>query len=443
MSQQIKRASEVLQAIKRAEPQPAAPGSTLKNVGAVGAGGLLGAGINHLFGKLLYPDDHATQTYAAALGTVGGMGVGALARAQGVMKALPAGAGALVVEGLVGPHTAQARAATQASKAETAAALENAAASKAQAAAVGKLNAGEQLKTLWNDNPSVRGATAGLGVAGLGGLATGLSRAKTDEEIRQNASRAAMVRDDILKWLGPSLIGGAVIGGVAGDKKTANDPAVTGVMSPPASGGHYGGRYLPAAGTIGGGIAGGLFNHFLMAPLMGYPDGGKADVITTALGTGFGGVAGNRAAHGIRSARGVLPAVEGLLTNDPMKHKDLMVSGLAAEGIPLGIHTISKVQDVANRASGAMEGFGRPDEAVLGPVGATTAGALGGALLAGAAGAITGTMRAPTKREKSEQATRAKMIASDITTYLLPGLLLGGGAGYGLNRLDQATTAKK
>lgn len=57
-----------------------------------------------------------------------------------------------------------------------------------------------------------RGAVAGAGVAGLGALITGLSRAKSDDEIRKDKSRTGMVSSDFLKYLLPALVGGGVVG---------------------------------------------------------------------------------------------------------------------------------------------------------------------------------------------------------------------------------------
>lgn len=61
-----------------------------------------------------------------------------------------------------------------------------------------------------------RGAVAGAGVAGLGALITGLSRAKTDDEIRKGRGRAGMVTADFLKYLIPAMAGGGVLGSTSG-----------------------------------------------------------------------------------------------------------------------------------------------------------------------------------------------------------------------------------
>ena len=51
-------------------------------------------------------------------------------------------------------------------------------------------------------------------LAGLGGLATGLTRARTDDEIRKDKSRIDMVKSDILKYVVPLAVGGGVVGSV-------------------------------------------------------------------------------------------------------------------------------------------------------------------------------------------------------------------------------------
>ena len=70
------------------------------------------------------------------------------------------------------------------------------------------------LQTLAKSNVG-KGMGAGVGIAGLGALLTGLLRAKTDEEIRKNKSRAGMVGSDFLKYVVPAAAGGGVIGSMA------------------------------------------------------------------------------------------------------------------------------------------------------------------------------------------------------------------------------------
>lgn len=60
-----------------------------------------------------------------------------------------------------------------------------------------------------------RGAAAGAGVAGVASILSGLTRAKTEEEIGKDKSRAGMVGADFLKYLLPSMIGGGVVGSLA------------------------------------------------------------------------------------------------------------------------------------------------------------------------------------------------------------------------------------
>lgn len=61
-----------------------------------------------------------------------------------------------------------------------------------------------------------RGAIAGAGIAGMGALVSGLMRAKTEDEIRKNRSRAGMVGSDFLKYVIPAMVGGGVVGSMGG-----------------------------------------------------------------------------------------------------------------------------------------------------------------------------------------------------------------------------------
>lgn len=63
-----------------------------------------------------------------------------------------------------------------------------------------------------------KGAVAGAGVAGMGALVSGLMRAKTEDEIRKNRSRAGMVGSDFLKYVIPAMVGGGVVGSMGGAK---------------------------------------------------------------------------------------------------------------------------------------------------------------------------------------------------------------------------------
>lgn len=62
-----------------------------------------------------------------------------------------------------------------------------------------------------------KGLAGGAAVAGLGGMATGLLRRRTDEEEMKQKSRAGMVTADTLKYLVPALAAGGVIGSLHGD----------------------------------------------------------------------------------------------------------------------------------------------------------------------------------------------------------------------------------
>lgn len=83
---------------------------------------------------------------------------------------------------------------------------------------VAKGNLGQVLKDTLS-SPAALGTYAGLGVAGLGGLATGLSRAKTDEEIQKGTSRGRMVAKDFLRYAIPLGIGGGVLGSMKSPAK--------------------------------------------------------------------------------------------------------------------------------------------------------------------------------------------------------------------------------
>ncbi len=57
-----------------------------------------------------------------------------------------------------------------------------------------------------------KGALAGTALAGLAGMSTGLTRARTDDEIRKDKSRMEMIKSDIMKYVVPAAIGGGVVG---------------------------------------------------------------------------------------------------------------------------------------------------------------------------------------------------------------------------------------
>ena len=61
-------------------------------------------------------------------------------------------------------------------------------------------------------SPSMRGAGAGAGLAGLGALVTGLSRRQTEDETLNRKTRSGMVGSDFMKYLVPAAIAGGVLG---------------------------------------------------------------------------------------------------------------------------------------------------------------------------------------------------------------------------------------
>jgi hypothetical protein len=61
-------------------------------------------------------------------------------------------------------------------------------------------------------SPIGQGAGIGAGVAGLGALATGLLRRKSEDEMNKRKTRAQMVTKDFLKYVIPAMLAGGVIG---------------------------------------------------------------------------------------------------------------------------------------------------------------------------------------------------------------------------------------
>lgn len=59
------------------------------------------------------------------------------------------------------------------------------------------------------------GATAGAALAGLGGMATGLTRKRTEDELKNRRSRARMIASDFAKYLMPLMVAGGVTGHMA------------------------------------------------------------------------------------------------------------------------------------------------------------------------------------------------------------------------------------
>jgi len=64
---------------------------------------------------------------------------------------------------------------------------------------------------------TARGMGAGAGIAGLAALGTGLTRPRTDSEIREHRSRMGMVGRDMLKYVIPALAAGGALGSLASE----------------------------------------------------------------------------------------------------------------------------------------------------------------------------------------------------------------------------------
>ena len=61
-------------------------------------------------------------------------------------------------------------------------------------------------------SPSMHGAGAGVGLAGLGALVSGLSRRQTEEEALKRKNRGSMVGSDFLRYALPAAVAGGVLG---------------------------------------------------------------------------------------------------------------------------------------------------------------------------------------------------------------------------------------
>jgi len=120
-------------------------------------------------------------------------------------------------------RSADASAATSKSQLAQASAVgEQAKALKEQVAAtkdVAKSSLGHVLKTTLK-SPAAMGTYAGLGAAGLGGLATGLTRAKTDEEIAKGTGRGKMIVKDFIQYALPLGLAGGVLGSLGSPSTT-------------------------------------------------------------------------------------------------------------------------------------------------------------------------------------------------------------------------------
>ena len=62
------------------------------------------------------------------------------------------------------------------------------------------------------NSPAGRGAGAGVGLAGLAALVTGMSRGRSEKEIGRDTSRPGMVAKDFSKFVLPAALAGSVIG---------------------------------------------------------------------------------------------------------------------------------------------------------------------------------------------------------------------------------------
>ena len=62
------------------------------------------------------------------------------------------------------------------------------------------------------ESPAMRGAGAGLGIAGLGSLVSGLTRRQTEQEMLDKRPRSSMIGSDFLKYMVPAAIAGGVMG---------------------------------------------------------------------------------------------------------------------------------------------------------------------------------------------------------------------------------------
>jgi len=72
--------------------------------------------------------------------------------------------------------------------------------------------------------PIARGVGGGIGVAGAGGLLTGLLRRQSEDEERKGTSRPVMIAKDTLKYLIPAMVAGGVIGSMK--QKSQSTPPI-------------------------------------------------------------------------------------------------------------------------------------------------------------------------------------------------------------------------
>lgn len=124
---------------------------------------------------------------------------------------LIAGLAATIVSGEIVPTAVK----TMNNSAKASQQVANATSEMARATAEsGKRNLGGVLSD-FAQSGTAKGLGVGAGLAGLGAIGTGLSRAKNDDEIKGNHSRMRMIGGDFLKFLLPALAAGGAIGSVS------------------------------------------------------------------------------------------------------------------------------------------------------------------------------------------------------------------------------------
>jgi len=179
----------------------------------------IGAGAGYVWGHELTPSWGGYDNIPTArnISTLSGM-AGMMALASGKPKYVPYGLGGLTT-GELAPYSIkvlQENANTNRSTADVqAGAAKEVAKSQLESAGalkdVAKGNLGQVLKDTLS-SPTAMGTYGGLAAAGVGGLVTGLTRAKSDEEIQKGTSRGKMVAKDFLRYAIPLGLAGGVMG---------------------------------------------------------------------------------------------------------------------------------------------------------------------------------------------------------------------------------------
>lgn len=208
-------------------------------IGAV-AGGGLGAGWGYKVSPEIsgYADIEPVKRISGVTGTISGAITGAILGLLGkspsnlppgvqglraylsqpaqVAKGVSGAVAGYVVPELVFSDMASKARNTAAIREQADATLSQAKATGAQAEATSEQANKQVAPTIiraLKSNPG-RGALAGTALAGLAGLGTGLTRSRTDDEIRKDRSRMDMIKSDILKYVVPLTLGGGVVGSV-------------------------------------------------------------------------------------------------------------------------------------------------------------------------------------------------------------------------------------